>query len=358
MISFAGGMPDPALLPVEATQAATERVLARVGSRALQYGPSEGIPELRAHVASLLGVPMENVLITSGSQQGLDLAGRVLLDAGDRVAVQNPTYLAALSAWSSYGVAFESIAEWVQGAINAKILYAIPNFQNPTGETMEIGLRQELARLSRDRGVPLLEDDAYGDLRFEGEIKPSLLQLGGSNVLHLGTLSKVLAPGFRLGWMIAPRAVFHRFVQAKQSIDLHTSTYAQYLAWELIRSGVLNEMIPRAREVYRQKRDLMLQTLQRTMPPGVSWSRPEGGLFLFLRLPGGISGRTLARRALEERVLVVPGEEFHITGGEETLRLNFSHPTNEEILGGIEKLAAIIRQSKTNDAGVENVQNA
>jgi 2-aminoadipate transaminase len=348
IISFAGGLPDPGLLPVREIQAATRQVINNVGAQALQYGPSEGIPELRSWVASRfgrIGAKMENVLITSGSQQALDLLGRVLLNEGDNVIVQNPTYLAALSAWAPSGVNFHPLDH--DCSIPEKLIYTIPNFRNPSGETLSIADRQTIIREATTRNTPLVEDDAYGDLRYEGAAIPSMLELHGSlnaPLIHVGTLSKVLSPGLRLGWIIAAKELIDVLVQARQAADLHTSTYAQYLALQMINDGVLNHLIPQAREVYRQKRDAMLEVQARLMPPNFTSSRPEGGLFLLLRLPSHLNGRVFAEQGLKAGVAVVPGEDFHITGGRNTIRLNFSLPSLDAIRTGMSTLAKVARE--------------
>jgi 2-aminoadipate transaminase len=347
IISFAGGMPDSNMLPVEEMKVACERALRRIGAKALQYGPSEGIPELRHLIAErciCAGVTAENVLITTGSQQALDLIGRVLVDDGATVAVQNPTYLAALSAWAPLGAKFRTLDD--SSASKTSMAYVIPNFRNPTGDTMDRAARQELVQHCEAGRIPILEDDAYGELRFEGEPVPSLLEIAGTlsgPVIHVGTFSKILAPGLRLGWIIASTELIAKLVQARQAADLHTSTFTQYTALQAVEDGILDYLLPRLRAAYRQKRDAMLQALSITMSEDVTWSRPEGGLFIMLRLPAGTSGRALAARSLESGVLVVPGEEFHIEGGTETVRLNFSHPSLAQISRGISLLAESIR---------------
>lgn len=365
IISFAGGLPAPDLFPLEAVQAATERALARHGSRTLQYGESEGVAELRDWIAdrysrSGLQITRANVLVTHGAQQGLDLAGRVFLNPGDRVALENPTYLALLSAWRPLGVEFHGIPSDSDGMCvseifsrarrTPKLVYTIPNFQNPQGTTLSLARREELVRACREEGITLLEDDPYGELRFEGEELPSLLALdaaiaapGSENVIHTGTFSKVLAPGLRLGWVIAPGAVIDKLVEAKQASDLHTSTFSQFIALDLIQSGVIETQLPRLRAEYKRRRDAMLGALRRHAPPGIGWTHPQGGMFLLMSLPPSLDATELLARALEQQVAFVPGETLHLDGeGKNTIRLNFSNSSPERIEEGIQRLLAVI----------------
>ncbi|HEV8542763.1 MAG TPA: PLP-dependent aminotransferase family protein [Verrucomicrobiae bacterium] len=355
IISFAGGLPAPEVFPLEEIQIATEAALRNYGAKALQYGQSEGIPELRALIAEPfreIGVRPENILITSGAQQALDILGRVLLNEGDRVLVENPTYLSALSVWRPLGVQFAGIKSDDTGLLvsevcqseGAKLLYTIPNFQNPGGTTLSLERREALAAYAVKQDLVVVEDDPYRELRYEGEELPTLLHLSGNikgPIVHVGTFSKVLAPGFRLGWIIASEELIDRLVSARQAMDLHTGTFNQYVALELISAGVLERQVPKIRRLYRAKRDAMLSALTQSMPAPVKWTRPKGGMFFLASLPYGKNARGFARCALDAGVAVVPGEEFHVTGGENTFRLNFSHPNTEEIHEGIRKLAPI-----------------
>jgi 2-aminoadipate transaminase len=365
IISFAAGLPPAEFFPAEEFRAAAEAVLRRHPERALQYGETAGEAELRdwiAERASRPGRPVrrEQVLITTGSQQALDLVGRVFLDPGDVVLVENPTYLAALTAWRPYGAEFSPLAMDEDGLRvaelearhdrPAKLLYCVPNFQNPTGVTLRETRRRQLVAWSRATGIPLVEDNPYGELRYEGEAAPHLFDLAESNsdgdpaagqVIHLGTFSKTLAPGLRLGWVIAPRAVIDKLTLAKQSMDLHTSTLCQHIALELVRHGVLERHQPRLCQVCGERRNAMLEALAAHMPAGLSWSRPAGGMFLFVRLPQRLNATALLTAALAQGVAFVPGEDFHAAGGgENTLRLNFTGVSAERIREGVRRLSS------------------
>jgi 2-aminoadipate transaminase len=341
---------------MEAVRAASERVLHKHGSKSLQYGESEGVVELRAHLANQNGVSTENILITSGGQQGLDLIGRVLLDSGDLVLVENPTYLALLSAWRPLEVSFGAIGSDQEGLIirevaqslqlRPKLLYVVPNFQNPQGTTLSLQRRVELAELSRN--LISVEDDPYGELRYEGDTIPSLFEIGNrveGSVIKVGTFSKVLAPGFRIGWIIAAAELIDKLVQAKQAADLHTSTFNQYLALELVSAGVVDQQIPLLRDEYRRRRDAMLAELATHMPAGVDWTKPAGGMFLLVTLPEGCSAADLAQLAIQDHVLIVPGEDFHIVGGTNTFRLNFSNADPKKIREGIARLGPLVSEA-------------
>jgi 2-aminoadipate transaminase len=367
MISFAGGLPAPDLFPLEAVRAAAQSVLARTGAQALQYGPTEGLGDLRDWIADRFSGPgvrlgRENVLIVSGGQQGLDLIGRVLLDPGDRVLVENPTYLALLSAWRPLGVEFLPVASDDQGMrldeipellqLRPKLLYTIPNFQNPQGTTLKLERRQQLLRLLQEAEVGLVEDDPYGELRYDGESLPRLLTTAwrssgdgaSSNVIYVGTFSKVLMPGLRVGWVIASEEVIDKLVQAKQSADLQTSSWNQYIVWELVRGRFLEKHIEFLRDQYRLRRDAMLAALQKHLPGELHWTHPEGGMFLLLTLPIGSCGTALLQRGLQRNVAFVPGEEFHLNGaGRNTIRLNFSNALPERIDEGIRRLGELLR---------------
>ena len=353
MISFAGGLPAPELFPLQEVGAASENVLTRHGTKALQYGETEGVRELRALLADHQGVSVDNVLITTGAQQALDLIGRVFLDSGDPVAVENPTYLALLSAWRAFGAEYLPVPGDDDGLhvdeipLQSKLLYIIPNFQNPQGTTLSHARRIALAERPRRDQLIVVEDDPYGELRYEGEALPSLFSLAdgpGGPVLQVGTFSKVLAPGFRIGWIIAGSDAIEKLVLAKQPMDLHTSTWNQYLACELLSSGFLPAHIKRLRTEYTIRRDAMLAALNEFMPASVRWTSPRGGMFLLVTLPPEIDAANLAAQAIREKVLVVPGGDFHVAGGKNTFRMNFSNAQPKAIRPGVEKLAAVIDQ--------------
>jgi 2-aminoadipate transaminase len=367
VISFAGGLPAPESFPIDAVTEAASNVLALYGSEALQYGTTEGYGPLRdmiARHASRYGIVVErdNVLITTGSQQALDLLGKVFVDPGDCLLVERPTYVGALQAWSGYGAQYVSVPLDGEGmdttrletALRAgpKFIYALPNFQNPTGATLAAARRRRLVELADRYGVPVVEDDPYGQLRYEGEHLPALVNLDAEmhgeqpysgNVIYLSTFSKTLAPGLRLGWVIAPQEVIRRLVAAKQGVDLHTSSFVQMLAHETARGGFLDRHILRLRELYRERRDAMLAALGRHFPREVLWTRPQGGLFLWVVLPPQLDAEELLHVALLERVAFVPGAAFYPDEPmRNTLRLNFSNATPERIEEGIARLGFVL----------------
>jgi len=314
------------------------------------------------------GIPAspDNVLLTSGSQQALDLLGKIFINQGDRVIVESPTYLGALQAWNIYGAEYVPVASDENGLITdeveaafrtgPKFIYALPNFQNPTGVTIPLERRQHLVELADRYGVPIIEADPYGKLRFEGENLPSIIATDAKmrpqskdydgNVIYLSTFSKILAPGLRLAWVIAPTAVINKMVQAKQGADLHTSTFNQVVAYEVARNGFLETYAKRICDVYRERRNVMLDTLEEHMPSGVQWTHPQGGLFLWARVPAPMNTIDLLKIAIEQKVAFVPGDSFYpYSGGEDSMRLNFSNAAPEKINEGIARLAAVIRKN-------------
>lgn len=372
VISFAGGLPAPELFPIAEVREAAVRLLARAGSQALQYSTTEGYPPLREMIVRHMArygvrVGIENVLITTGSQGALDLIGKVLINRGDKVLTEAPTYLGAIQAFRAYGAEFVTVPGDADGLqtrrleevlrAGPKFMYVLPNFQNPSGTTLMLERRVELVRMADRYGIPIVEDDPYGQLRFEGEhIKPLVVldaehlecERNGhysGNVIYLSTLSKTLAPGLRLGWVVAPEEVIARMVQAKQGVDLHTSTFDQMLAHEVAQGGFLDRHVRRLREVYGRRRDLMLACLGRAFPTatGVRWTRPQGGLFLWVILPEAFDADLLLAEALEEQVAFVPGSAFHpLGGGKNTMRLNFSNSTDAMIEEGIARLGRVV----------------
>jgi 2-aminoadipate transaminase len=351
MISFAGGLPAAELFPVAELREATESVLRDHSSTALQYGESEGHPELRAWIGERYSTTASNVLIVSGAQQGLDLLGRVLLDSGDAVLVENPTYLALLSAWRPFGPKFIPAPREIHTAVHLrpKLIYVVPNYQNPQGTTLSLEPREELLAAVQSAGVALIEDDPYRELCFEGDPLPSLWELErrcghGENVVYLSTFSKVLAPGLRIGWVIGPSAVIEKLAQARQAVDLQTATFTQHIVLELLRRGALDRQIPRLRVAYRERRDAMLSALQEFFPSEANWTRPAGGMFLMVRLPEQIDTTELLSQSLQQKVAFVPGEEFFVDGsGKNTLRLNFSNSSPSLIETGIRRLGEVIK---------------
>jgi len=357
VVSFAGGLPAAELFPVAEVEAATQRVLREHGKRALQYGETEGLGELRDWVARSCGARRENVLITTGAQQGLDLLGRVLLHPGDRVIVENPTYLAALSAWRPCGAEFLSAPTDSNGlkletlpalfAQKPKLLYTQPNFQNPSGITLAAERRQPLVELAQKHTVPIIEDNPYGELWYDSPPLKSLFELEGNpngGVVYHGTFSKTLAPALRVGWVIAAETLIDKLALAKQSADLQSSTFNQYIALEIARSGLLETHVPKLRTAYRERRDAMLVALEKHFPKSATWTKPAGGLFVWVTLPADTNALELLPRAVEQNVTFVPGEDFHADhSGQNTMRLNFSNATVEQIHCGIERLAKVLR---------------
>ena len=376
-ISFGGGLPAPEVFPVEEIAAATQKVLRERGAQALQYSTTEGDPALRAFIAkyvsdSKMSISPDNVLITSGSQQALDMLGKVFLDEGDTVLVDSPTYMGALQAWAAYGARYQVIptdgvvVEELEALLKSgpKWIYVMPNFQNPTGLTLSLKRRQQLIEISNRHGIPLIEDDPYVQLRFEGEPLPSLIQLAGqlqapgnkdmhSNVIYLGTFSKILAPGLRLGWIIAPTEVITKMAQAKQGMDLQSATFNQALAAELVQGDFLPGHIKTIRRVYQERRDVMLSAMQEHFPEGVSWTRPEGGMFLWVTMPEGVDTEALLGEALANKVAFVPGTSFFpLSARKNTMRLNFSNARPEQIREGIARLGRVFQNAKDSTTDV------
>lgn len=372
MISFGGGFPAPEVFPIEKFKEASDTVLSECGMQALQYGQTEGYQPLReliANNASKYGIQVssDNVLITTGSQQALDLLGKIFINRGDRVLVESPTYLGAIQAWNAYGVSYVTIDADDDGMqtdqlkelinTNIKFIYALPNFQNPTGTTLPLERRKQLIEVANQFGVPIIEDDPYGQLRYEGDHLPPVVVLDdeirskefpvySGNVIYTSTFSKILAPGLRLAWVVAPVEVIKKLVQAKQGTDLNTSTLNQYLAYELAKLPWMHEHILTIRSCYRERRDVMLQALEEYMPEGTHWTKPKGGLFLWVSLPKGYDTTKIFPKAIEEKVAYVPGTPFHPNGGgENTMRLNFSASKPELIWEGIQRLGKVIKAS-------------
>jgi 2-aminoadipate transaminase len=369
LISFAGGLPAPEVFPVQEFREAAERVLTQSGPQSLQYSQTEGCSSLREMIVrhtSRYGIKIqpENVLITSGSQQALDLIGKVFLNSGDRIAVERPTYLGALQAWNAYQAQFVGVPMDDDGMrmdalesvlrTGPKFLYALPNFQNPTGVTMSLKRRETLIDMADHFGVPIIEDDPYGQLRYDGEHLPSLNVLDArardgkpfsGNVIYLSTFSKTLAPGLRLGWVVAPAEVIQRLVQAKQGTDLHTGTFVQMVAYEIGHGGFLDKHVQHIRSVYGTRRDAILASLQRHMPPGVRWTKPQGGLFIWAEVPEHLNTADILKEAVGELVAFVPGSAFYDDGsGQNTMRLNFSNASPEKIDEGMARLGGVIRR--------------
>lgn len=364
VLSFAGGLPAPELFPVEALAEAAARVLKDHGREALQYGTTEGVPALRAWLAAFLGsrgvaVPPERVLVTSGSQQGIDLACKVLLDPGDAIVVESPSYLAALQVFGGYEATVVPVAsdddglvvdalEDVLRARRPKAIYLTATFQNPKGTTLSLPRRERLVALAAKHGVAIIEDEPYAELRYSGARLPTLAELGaaaGAQVIHLGTFSKVLSPGLRVAWATAPEPVLRALTVAKQAADLHTSTLVQRLVATLLETFDLEAHLAKLRAVYVERRDAMLSALERGFPKTARWTRPDGGLFLWCRLPDAVSADALLADALAEKVAFVPGRSFFAEPPEgEFIRLNFSNRPPEAIEGGVARLSRALER--------------
>lgn len=370
VISFAGGLPAPEVFPVEAFNEASQRVLREHGSTALQYSTTEGYPPLRELIAEMMSedgfnVDPDQILITHGSQQALDLFGKIFINPGDHVAVERPTFLGALQAWKAYqaeyltvpvddeGMKVDQLEEVLRHG--PKFLYTMPTFHNPAGVTLSPQRREILLELADQYGVPVVEDDPYSKLRYSGEPQSPLVALDGrryatsdeGNVLYLGTFSKTLSPGLRLGWALAPKDVVRRMVQAKQGSDLHTSTFSQMVAYEVARDGFIDEHAERIRSVYRERRDAMLSAIAANFPEGVAWTHPEGGLFLWVTLPERIDAAELLETAVEtEKIAFVPGHTLDPAEQiRNTMRLNFSYADVELIEDGMERLGRVLNRA-------------
>jgi 2-aminoadipate transaminase len=371
MISFAGGMPAPELFPLDEVLAAAERVLRDHGRQALQYSTTDGYRPLREMIARHtarfgLHITAENILITSGSQQALDLLGKILINPGDRILVEAPTYLGALQAWNAYGAEYVPVPTDEGGMVTTeleaalrsgpKFIYVLPNFQNPSGVTLRAERRRQLVALAERYGVPIVEDDPYGQLRFEGVPQPAVVVLDGQrhesgdfvyrgNVIYLSTFSKILAPGLRLAWVVAPPEVIERLVLAKQSADLNTALLNQMLVYEVAQGGFLDQHIARLCAVYRDRRDTMLAAMRAHFPAEVHWTQPEGGLFLWVTLPEGLDAAAILQAALVRKIAFVPGAAFYpCGGGANTLRLNFSYCPPDTIREGIARLGRVLAE--------------
>ena len=359
--SFAGGYPSADTFPLEEIDRTMSEVIAKYGSKAFQYGATQGVPELREAVAKRCGVPVERVQITSSSQQGIDVCTRVLVDPGDVILTSSPSYLGALQSFRSYradirGVkhnldlkafrqSYEEVIEQVKAAgKQIKFLYMIPDFQNPSGESLTLAEREMLVALAQKHDFLIVEDSPYRELRYEGEHIPTMYSLDPDRVIHLGSFSKIFAPGFRLGWAIAHPDILDKIYVCKQSLDLCPPIFDQYVAAEFLASGRLDANLEKSIVLYKDKRDHLLNLLAEYMPDGIRWTHPEGGLFLFLTMPEGFDAVKFYDRALDAGVAYVAGEFFHPDGsGKNTMRLNFSFMSPERIKEGVRLLADLLR---------------
>lgn len=357
IISFAGGLPSPLTFPVDEMKVAFDKVLETNGKVALQYGPTDGYLPLRQWIADSLStngakIIPEQVLMTSGSQQALDLLGKVLIDEGSRVLVETPSYLGALQAFSVYRPEFKSVDTDEHGlvpssldpvAAGARLLYALPNFQNPTGRTLSVERRLELVETCARLGLPLIEDDPYGALSYKGDPLPKMVAMNPEGVIYMGSFSKVLTPGIRLGYVVAPLPLVRRLELAKQAADLHTSQLTQMVVHEVIKDGFLERHIPKIRTLYGNQCQVMLDAMAQYFPAGVEWTKPEGGMFIWVTLPKHIDAMKLLDEAIAQKVAFVPGSPFYANEPEtNTLRLSFVTVPPERIRTGIEILGKLI----------------
>lgn len=360
--SFAGGYPSADTFPLEDIRRATDIVIQKYGAKAFQYGATQGVPELRQVLSERYGVPLERIQVTTSSQQGIDVCTRVLVDPGDVILTSNPSYLGALQSFCSYraevvGVNHEpSLDEFRKAYVEAieavlaagkklKFLYMIPDFQNPSGETLSLEERLVLVELAEKYDFLIVEDSPYRELRYEGSDVPTIYSLCPDRVLHLGSFSKILAPGFRIGWILGAPELLDMIYVCKQSLDLCPPIFDQYLAAELMGSGLLDANLVKSIALYKSKRDLLLSLLEEYMPEGVSWTHPEGGLFLFLTLPEGFDTIAFYDKALDAGVAYVAGSFFHVdrSMARNTMRMNFSFMTHQKITEGVKLLAGLIK---------------
>ena len=355
--SFAGGYPSADTFPLDDIKELSALVIDKYGASAFQYGATQGVTELRRVLSERYGVPLQRVQISTSSQQGIDVCTRVLVDPGDVVITSNPTYLGALQSFKAYRADVVGVDPGVsdykasyEAAIEAhrdrvKFIYMIPDFQNPSGETINLEQREALVSLAEEYDILIVEDCPYRELRYEGESLPTMYSMNPERVVHLGSFSKIFAPGFRLGWIFGPEDVLDQIYVCKQALDLCPPIFDQYLAAEFMASGRLDRNLARSKELYRSKRDLLLSMLSECMPEGVTWTHPEGGLFLFLTMPEGFDSVAFYDKALAAGVAYVAGSFFHVDGsGRNTMRLNFSFMTHERIREGIRLLASLIKE--------------
>ena len=356
--SFAGGLPSPATFPVEIMQAAFDKVLSTNGKVALQYGPTDGYMPLRQWIADSLSqngakIAPEQVLMVSGSQQALDLIGKVLIDEGSKVLVETPSYLGALQAFSVYRPEFHSVATDEHGLVpssldaiadGARLLYALPNFQNPTGRSLSVARRQELVETCARLNLPLIEDDPYGALSYSGQPSPKMVAMNPEGVIYMGSFSKVLTPGIRLGYVVAPLPMVRRLELAKQAADLHTAQLTQMVVHEVVKDGFLDKHIPTIRELYGNQCKAMLDAMDQHFPKEATWTKPDGGMFIWVELPQHINAMELLDEAIKNKIAFVPGAPFYANEpATNTLRLSFVTVPPERIRAGIEVLGKLIK---------------
>lgn len=362
VISFAGGLPAPELFPLADLKRLSGEVVDKYGADAFQYSLSMGIPQLRsllAKRASERGTPsnLDNILVTAGAQQGIELIARAFIDPGDYVLVENPTYVGALQAFNYYQAKYVTVEMDDEGMVveqveerlrqyRPKLIYTVSNFQNPTGITMSQARRRALVDAAIKYNIPIVDDNPYGEIRFSGERVPTLKSYGGDEVIALRSFSKVVSPGLRLGWINGPKQVMVQFEKVKQCTDLHTSSFGQYLIYEFVNQGLLEPQIERIKADYLSKRNCMTQAMEQHFPDEVTWTKPDGGLFLWVQLPDHLSASALLPKAIEQKVAYVYGSPFFANGGgDNCLRLNFSNATLEQIVEGIKRLGKLFREN-------------
>ncbi|MCK4526721.1 PLP-dependent aminotransferase family protein [candidate division WOR-3 bacterium] len=361
VISFAGGLPAPEFFPTREIEEACRYLLPIKGKVMLQYGPTEGLPELKKFLAKKVrkyGVPAvpENILLTCGSQQALDLLGKVFINEGDRILITAPTYLGALQAWRLYGPEFVTCGMDDDGVIveeaekvlkegPVKFMYMLPNFHNPAGVTITSERREKLVELAEKYDTLIVEDDPYGELRYEGKDLTPIISLKKERVIYLATFSKTLTPGLRLGWILAPECALSKIIQAKQGADLHTGTFVQYIVNDLCQRGILKAHVEKLRKLYKERRDVMLESMEENFPKEVKWTHPKGGLFLWVTLPNKVDTKKLFEEAKKKKVAFVPGFAFYpYEGGKNTFRLNFSNTPPDKTREGIKRLGKLLKE--------------
>ncbi len=362
IISFAGGLPNPKFFPVKEIANASLKVLEENGENVLQYSTTEGYLPLREYIAERyrkkkgLKVDPDEILITNGSQQGIDLIGKIFLDKGDQIVIERPGYLGAIQAFSMYEPIFQSIPLLDDGidtnllertfrGNRIKLFYAVPNFQNPSGITYSRQRRRDVANILKKHNAIFVEDDPYGELRFIGEDLPSIRAYLEDNIILLGSFSKIITPGLRLGWICAKKDIMERIIVAKQASDLHSNYLSQRIVHQYLIDNDIDKHILKIRDAYKKRRDLMVSMIVEYFPEEIKYTKPEGGMFLWITLPKRISSLDLVDLAIKENVAFVPGNAFYVDGGgNNTLRLNFSNSDEEKIEEGIKRLANIMKK--------------
>jgi len=362
IISFGGGLPASELFPSEELIEASTKVLKENSSNALQYATTEGYPKLRKAIADVLAdegisASPDNILITGGSQQGLDLVGRIFIDEGETVVTAEPTYLGAIQAFNAFnpryitlpsdddGMTVDGLEELVEKN-RPRFIYLVPTFQNPDGRTLPLSRRKKIVEIAKKYSVPIIEDDPYSYLFYEGTVPPPIKSIYPDGTILLGTFSKLLAPGLRIAWTVAPCEAYEKLVKQKQGADLHTNTFAQYVVYEYLAAGHLKQHIEDVKKLYSRRMKIMLECIERYFPEEVSWTKPTGGLFLWVVLPEKVNATELLPKAVENNVAYIPGSAFYPNGGgHNTIRMNFSKPTESEIEIGIKKLGEVFKEA-------------